>query len=147
MANQTEPHFRGPVACRMADFTYRQLDYWARTGMIRPSIEAHGSGTQRRYSFREVVLLRMVRRLLAADVSLQRARQVVDALDGVEDLSGILVVIANGQVVVTRDADHVMNIVFSGGLVIAFGLDQIIEDIDRLPVPNLESDRIPDRVA
>ena len=57
--------YRGPTACAAAGITYRQLDYWARTGLVEPSVRpAYGSGTQRLYSFRDVVVLKIVKRFL-----------------------------------------------------------------------------------
>ena len=62
--------YRGPTACNAAGITYRQLDYWARTGLVVPSVrDASGSGTQRLYSFRDIVVLKVVKRLLDAGVS------------------------------------------------------------------------------
>ena len=56
--------YRGPTAQRAAGITYRQLDYWARTGLVEPSIRsAAGSGSQRLYSFRDVLVLKVVKRL------------------------------------------------------------------------------------
>ncbi len=73
--------YRGPSACAAAGITYRQLDYWARTGLVQPSVRpAHGSGTQRLYSFRDVLVLKIVKRLLDAGVSLQSIRTAVQAL-------------------------------------------------------------------
>ena len=82
--------FRGPVACAAAGITYRQLDYWARTGLVEPSIRpATGSGTQRLYSFRDILVLKVVKRLLDTGVSLQNIRTAVGHLRarGVEDLA------------------------------------------------------------
>lgn len=57
--------FRGPTACSAAGITYRQLDYWARTGLVEPSVRtATGSGTARLYSFKDVLLLKIIKRLL-----------------------------------------------------------------------------------
>lgn len=84
--------FRGTVAHKVAGITYRQLDYWARTGLVVPEIrEAEGSGTQRLYSFRDVLLLRVVKRFLDVGISLQQIRVAVDHLRarGVEDLTEI----------------------------------------------------------
>lgn len=73
--------YRGPSACAAAGITYRQLDYWARTGLVEPSIRpAQGSGSQRLYSFRDVLILKIVKRLLDAGVSLQSIRTTVRAL-------------------------------------------------------------------
>lgn len=84
--------FRGPVAHRVAGITYRQLDYWARTGLVVPEIrQAGGSGTQRLYSFRDILLLRVVKRFLDVGISLQQIRVAIDHLRarGVEDLTEI----------------------------------------------------------
>ena len=84
--------FRGPVACGAADITYRQLDYWARTGLVVPEIRAAGgSGTQRLYSFRDILLLKVIKRLIDAGISLQQIRTAIDHLRArvVDDLSGV----------------------------------------------------------
>ncbi|MGC5566580.1 MerR family transcriptional regulator [Streptomyces sp. FR-108] len=73
--------YRGPTACAAAGITYRQLDYWARTALVEPSVRpAHGSGTQRLYSFRDVVILKIVKRFLDTGVSLQNIRSTVQHL-------------------------------------------------------------------
>jgi len=70
--------YRGPTACAAAGITYRQLDYWARTDLIRPSLaDAPGSGSQRLYSFRDILLLKVIKRLLDAGISLQQIRTAV----------------------------------------------------------------------
>jgi len=84
--------YRGPTACQVVGITYRQLDYWARTGLVVPSIRsASGSGSQRLYSFKDVLVLKVVKRLLDAGVSLQNIRLAVDHLRarGIRDLAGI----------------------------------------------------------
>lgn len=84
--------FRGPTACQVVGITYRQLDYWARTGLVVPSIRgAAGSGSQRLYSFKDVLVLKIVKRLLDAGVSLQNIRIAVEHLRrrGIRDLAGI----------------------------------------------------------
>ena len=73
--------YRAPQVCKLVDITYRQLDYWARTGLITPSIQsAHGSGSQRRYSFTDIVQLKVVKRLLDAGMSLKKIRQAMEIL-------------------------------------------------------------------
>ncbi|WP_405014292.1 MerR family transcriptional regulator [Kitasatospora sp. NBC_01539] len=84
--------YRGPTACAAAGITYRQLDYWARTGLLEPSVRtAYPAGTQRLYSFRDILLLKIVKRLLDAGVSLQNIRVAVAHLQAVEpgDLTGL----------------------------------------------------------
>jgi len=76
--------YRGPTACAATGITYRQLDYWARTGLVEPSVRpAYGSGTQRLYGFRDVVVLKIVKRLLDTGVSLQNIRTAVQHLRSV----------------------------------------------------------------
>ena len=89
----TDVGFRGPVACSAAGITYRQLDYWARTGLVEPSVRtASGSGSQRLYSFRDILVLKIIKRLLDTGVSLQNIRTAVDHLRqaGVEDLAQLI---------------------------------------------------------
>src|SRR5512138_2688938 len=83
--------YRGVTACHAVGISYRQLDYWARTGLVVPSVrDASGSGSQRLYSFRDIVVLKVVKRLLDAGVSLQNIRKAIESLrsHGVADLAG-----------------------------------------------------------
>jgi DNA-binding transcriptional MerR regulator len=74
----SEPGFRGRQVCQIVGITYRQLDYWARQDLLRPSIaDARGSGSQRLYSYRDIVELKVVKKLLDGGVSLQKARKAV----------------------------------------------------------------------
>ena len=76
-----ETGFRAPLVCSLVGITYRQLDYWARTQLIRPSVQpATGSGSQRLYSFSDIVQLKVVRRLLDAGMSLKQIRQAIEIL-------------------------------------------------------------------
>ena len=73
--------YRGPQVCKIVGITYRQLDYWARTDLVRPSVcDANGSGTQRLYSYRDLVELKVIKRLLDAGISLQAARKAIEYL-------------------------------------------------------------------
>src|SRR5438874_7945284 len=77
----TTEGYRGPQVCKIVGITYRQLDYWARTDLLRPSIsEARGSGTQRRYSYTDLLELKVIKQLLDAGVSLQSARRAIECL-------------------------------------------------------------------
>jgi DNA-binding transcriptional MerR regulator len=87
--------YRGPTACQAVGITYRQLDYWARTGLVEPTVRhATGSGTQRLYSFKDLLVLKVVKRLLDTGVSLHNIRVAVDHLRarGVEDLAGVTLI-------------------------------------------------------
>ncbi|MDF1595684.1 MAG: MerR family transcriptional regulator [Acidimicrobiia bacterium] len=77
----TETGFRAPNVCNLVGITYRQLDYWARTDLITPSIQnAQGSGSQRLYSFTDVIQLKVIKRLLDAGMSLKKIRQAMEIL-------------------------------------------------------------------
>lgn len=77
----SEQGFRAPQVCHLVGITYRQLDYWARTGLLRPSLKmARGSGSQRLYGFGDVVQLKVVKRLLDAGMSLKKIRQAIEIL-------------------------------------------------------------------
>ena len=68
--------FRVPDVVRIVGISYRQLDYWARTGLVRPSVrDAHGSGSQRLYSFQDLALLKLIKRMLDSGVGLQQIRK------------------------------------------------------------------------
>src|SRR5699024_1381986 len=84
--------YRVPIACQIAGITYRQLDYWARTDLVVPSIRnAAGSGSQRLYSFKDILVLKIVKQLLDTGISLQNIRKAVDQIRsrGVQDLATI----------------------------------------------------------
>ena len=79
--NQEVVGYRAPQVCKFVGITYRQLDYWARTELLRPSLqEASGSGSQRMYSFTDLVQLKVIKRLLDAGMSLKKIRSAVEIL-------------------------------------------------------------------
>ncbi|REK23306.1 MAG: MerR family transcriptional regulator [Actinobacteria bacterium] len=81
MSGEREFGYRAPQVCKLVGITYRQLDYWARTELITPSLQkAAGSGSQRLYSFSDVVQLKVIKRLLDAGMSLKKIRQAVEIL-------------------------------------------------------------------
>src|SRR5690348_17836533 len=109
--------YRGVTACKVADITYRQLDYWARTGLVVPSVrDASGSGTQRLYSFRDIVVLKVVKRLLDAGVSLQNIRKAIETLRvrGVADLAGITLISDGTTVYECRSPEEVVDLLQGG---------------------------------
>ena len=97
-----EQGFRGPQVCSIVGITYRQLDYWARTDLVRPSVaDAKGSGSQRRYSYRDLLELKVIKSLLDAGVSLQSARKAIEYLRknlGEDVASANLVIDGGGSV-------------------------------------------------
>ena len=109
--------YRGPIACRAAGITYRQLDYWARTGLVEPSIRtATGSGTARLYGFRDVLVLKVVKRLLDTGVSLQQIRIAVGHLRerGVDDLAQLTLMSDGASVYECTSSDEVIDLLQGG---------------------------------
>ncbi|WP_154676765.1 MerR family transcriptional regulator [Parafrankia discariae] len=124
--------YRGPTACSAAGITYRQLDYWARTGLVVPSVRgASGSGSQRLYSFRDVLVLRVVRKLLEAGVSLQNIRAAVDHLRtrGVADLAHLTLISDGSTVYECTSDDEVIDLVRGGQGVFAIAVGRALEDM------------------
>lgn len=112
-----EEGFRGPQVCNIVGITYRQLDYWARTGLLRPSItDARGSGTQRRYSYRDLVELKVINRLLDAGVSLRSARRAIQCLrDNLgEDVASANLVLAGSTSVLATTGEEVVDLLQGG---------------------------------
>jgi DNA-binding transcriptional MerR regulator len=109
--------FRGPVACNAAGITYRQLDYWARTGLVVPEVrDATGSVTQRLYSFRDLLLLKVIKRLIDAGISLQQIRIAVEHLRarGVEDLTEVTLLSDGVSVYECTSDDEVVDLLKGG---------------------------------
>ena len=74
-----ESGYRGPQTCKIVGITYRQLDYWTRTGLVVPTVQAaKGSGTQRMYAFNDLLQLKVIKSLTDAGASLQKVRQALD---------------------------------------------------------------------
>ncbi len=107
MSDVTVMGFSGPTVCRLTGVTYRQLDYWARTDLVTPSITAaHGSGSKRTYSYTDVLEVKVIKSLLDSGVSLARARQAVQCLRdslGADLSSSSLVLSDNGSVLADYD--------------------------------------------
>lgn len=124
--------YRGVTAMHAAGISYRQLDYWARTGLVEPSIRpAAGSGSQRLYSFRDLVVLRVVKSLLEAGVSLQNIRKAIDTLraHGVEDLAGITLISDGTTVYECRSAEEIVDLLQGGQGVFGIALDGAFKEI------------------
>lgn len=125
--------YRGPTACAAAGITYRQLDYWARTGLVEPSVRsAQGSGTQRLYSFRDVVVLKIVKRLLAAGVSLQNIRAAVGHLCSrpVEDLAHMTLMSDGATVHECTSSDEVVGLLQGGQGVFGIAVGVVRDDVE-----------------
>ena len=129
----TTTGYRGPTACRAAGITYRQLDYWARTGLVEPTIRpATGSGTQRLYSFRDILVLKVVKRLLDTGVSLQQIRSAVGHLRerGVDDLAQITLMSDGASVYECTSADEVIDLVQGGQGVFGIAVGRVWREVE-----------------
>jgi DNA-binding transcriptional MerR regulator len=132
--------YRGTTACGSAGITYRQLDYWARTGLVEPSVRgATGSGSQRLYSFRDILVLKIVKRLLDTGVSLQQIRTAVEHLRerGVDDLAQITLMSDGASVYECTSADEVIDLVQGGQGVFGIAVGRVWREVEgelaRLP--------------
>jgi DNA-binding transcriptional MerR regulator len=109
--------YRGPQVCQLVGISYRQLDYWARTGLLRPSLaEAQGSGTKRRYSYRDLLELKVIKRLLDSGVSLQAARRAVGCLreDLGADLAASNLVLSDTTTVLAHSDGELVDLLAGG---------------------------------
>jgi DNA-binding transcriptional MerR regulator len=125
--------YRGPVACSAAGITYRQLDYWARTGLVTPSVRgAAGSGTQRLYGFRDILVLRIVKRLIDTGVSLPNIRAAVDhlATRSGEDLASLTIMSDGASIYECRSADEVVDLVRGGQGVFGIAVGSVWREVE-----------------
>ncbi len=125
--------YRGPVAARAAGITYRQLDYWARTGLAEPGVRgATGSGTQRLYGFRDILTLKIVKRLLDTGVSLQQIRAAVDVLRrrGVDDLANITLISDGASVYECTSTEEVIDLVQGGQGVFGIAVGKVWREVE-----------------
>jgi DNA-binding transcriptional MerR regulator len=144
--------YRGPVACSAAGITYRQLDYWARTGLVMPSIRsAAGSGTARLYSFRDILILRIVKRLIDTGVSLPNIRAAVNHLEtrGGEDLARITLMSDGATIYECRSADEVVDLVRGGQGVFGIAVGRVWQEVEGnlAELPGERTDGEPDVLA
>lgn len=125
--------YRGPTACAAAGITYRQLDYWARTGLVEPSVRAaSGSGSQRLYGFRDILVLRVVKRLLDTGISLQQIRSAVCYLreHGARDLAQITLMSDGISVYACTSPDEVVDLLQGGQGVFGIALGRVWQEVE-----------------
>ncbi|HET7327177.1 MAG TPA: MerR family transcriptional regulator [Nocardioidaceae bacterium] len=142
--------FRGPTACSAAGITYRQLDYWARTGLVDPTVRsATGSGTQRLYSFRDVLLLKVIKSLLDAGVSLQQIRAAIHHLRerGTDDLTQVTLMSDGASVYECTSNDEVIDLLQGGQGVFGIAIGGVWREIEgsllELPSERAEAVQVP----
>lgn len=138
MADATGPQgikgsFGGPETAKVVGITYRQLDHWARKGLVTPSVTpARGSGSQRRYSYQDLLELKVVKRLRDAGLSLQRIERAFRYIrEHLSERAAELRIFSDGtNVYACRSNDEVINLLDSGQVVFGFALGRVFEELD-----------------
>lgn len=133
MNTSPEIGYRGATACVAAGISYRQLDYWARTGLVEPSVQgASGSGSQRLYGFRDILVLKIVKRLLDTGVSLQNIRSAVDHLRsrGVSDLERMTLMSDGATIYECASADEIVDLLQGGQGVFGIAIGKVWSEVE-----------------
>jgi len=142
-----EHGYREPTVCAAAGITYRQLDYWTKNGLIQPSVSSgHGSDSRRLYSFRDVVVLKVVKRLLDTGISLQQIRAAVDYLRerGSEDLAHVTLMSDGVSVYGCTSPDEVVDLLAAGQGVFGIALGRVWHEVgaDLAELPRVRAEEI-----
>jgi DNA-binding transcriptional MerR regulator len=124
--------YRVPDVCRIVGISYRQLDYWTRTGLIRPSVrDARGSGTQRLYSFQDLALLRIIKKLLDTGVSLQQVRKAIGTLRALKEPEVGTTIVSDGtRIYAVESPEAVVDLLAKGQGVFALAVDKVWTDLE-----------------
>ena len=142
----SEVGYRGATACVAAGITYRQLDYWARTDLVAPSIKsAAGSGSQRLYSFRDILVLKIVKRLLDTGVSLQNIRTAVEHLRkrGVADLESMTLMSDGLSIYECNSPDEIIDLLQGGQGVFGIAINRVWNEVEG-SLANLQGESVED---
>jgi DNA-binding transcriptional MerR regulator len=133
-ADSFEQGYSGNSAAEIVGITYRQLDYWARTDLVRPSLaDAQGSGTRRRYSYRDLLELKVIKRLLDAGIKLEAVREVFAYLrDNLgEDIATVNLVIQGTKSVLIQSDGDLIDLVKRGqGVLNILPLGTVKDEVD-----------------
>ena len=132
-AEDTRRGYRGTVASKVAGITYRQLDYWARKQIVEPSITpSHGSGSRRLYSFKDVVILAVSKRLLDAGVNLQNVTAAIGFLSRrtTAQLADVTLMCDGQQVYECTTSEQMLNLLRSGKAVFGVSVGSLWHEID-----------------
>ena len=125
--------YRGAIAARAAGISYRQLDYWARTQLVEPTVRgAAGSGSQRLYGFRDILVLKLVKRLLDTGISLQQIRVAVTQLreSGINDLAQTTLMSDGASVYLCTSSDEVIDLVSRGQGVFGIAVGKVLREVE-----------------
>ncbi|MFC4244825.1 MerR family transcriptional regulator [Gryllotalpicola reticulitermitis] len=128
-----EVGYKGTVAAKAAGISYRQLDYWARTSLVEPTVRgASGSGSQRLYGFRDILVLKLVKRLLDTGISLQQIRVAVNQLreSGVTDLAETTLMSDGASVYLCTSNDEVIDLVSQGQGVFGIAVGRVLREVE-----------------
>jgi DNA-binding transcriptional MerR regulator len=127
-----EQGYRVPDVCRIVGISYRQLDYWTRTGLVRPSVrDARGSGTQRLYSFQDLALLRIIKKLLDTGVSLQQVRKAIGTLRALKEPEVGTTIVSDGtRIYAVESPEAVVDLLAKGQGVFALAVDKVWTDLE-----------------
>lgn len=129
-ALSTDTGYRGPAACAAADITFRQLDYWARTRLVEPSLQS-GPGGLRLYSLRDILILKVVKRLLDTGISLQQIRAAVHHLRNRDttDLAQVTLMSDGVSIYECSTAEEVANLLQRGQGVFGIALGKVWREL------------------
>ena len=129
---EDEQGYRVPEVCKAVGISYRQLDYWARTGLVTPSIrEAGGSGTQRLYSFQDMLVLRIIKKLLDTGVGLQQIRKAVEYLKEMKQpLHSVTLMSDGNRIYAPESPEAVIDLLSKGQGVFAIAVDKVASDLE-----------------
>lgn len=128
----SEQGYRGPQVCKVVGITYRQLDYWARTDLLKPSIsDARGSGTQRVYSYTDLLKLKVIKQLLDEGMSLQKARSAIRVLEeSGADVATANLVLNGANSLLTFDEGQLLDVLRGGqGVLNIVPLAGVVEEL------------------
>ena len=127
-----EQGFRVPDVCRIVGISYRQLDYWTRTGLVRPSVrDARGSGTQRLYAFQDLAVLRIIKKLLDTGVSLQQVRKAIGTLRTLKEPEVGTTIVSDGtRIYAVESPEAVVDLLAKGQGVFALAVDKVWTDLE-----------------
>lgn len=133
-ADVVEQSYSGKRAAEIVGITYRQLDYWARTDLVRPSLAtAKGSGSRRLYSYRDLLELKVIKNLLDSGIKLESVRDVFSYLrDNLgEDVTAVNLVISGNRSVLVRSGEEIIDLLQQGqGVLNILPLAGVKEEID-----------------
>ncbi len=133
MSDHKNTGYRGATACTAAGISYRQLDYWARTGLVEPTVRsASGSGTQRLYGFQDILVLKIVKRLLDTGVSLQNIRTAVSHLRarGIEDLARITLMSDGASIYECTNSEEIIDLLQGGQGVFGIAIGKVWSEVE-----------------